>query len=103
MPKTKDYLSEEQINAIKAVQKINNEMYDKEGWENHDTLLSITICSYMFSITLNVNKINGEFDIYNSGNDDRIYYEKSNKYEEWYSYIKRKFRELKIDLDDIKL
>jgi len=98
-----NYISDKQSGALKAIQKINNEMHDKEGWRNHDTLLSINICSFRFFITLNVNKVNAEFLLYDSDQDDRIYYEKSGKYEEWYSYIKRKFREIKWNLDSIKL
>lgn len=101
--KTNDYLSEKQLGALKAVQRINNEMHDKVGWEYHDTLLSISICSYYFFITLNINKANAEIVIYNSEEDDRLYYEKSDKYEEWYSYIKRKFRDIKSEINNIKL
>jgi len=103
MPKAKDNLSEEQIGAINAVQRINNELYDKFGfnvdWEH--PLLSCTISSYYMSIEININEIT--LPLYNSSNNDRIYYEKSNKYEEWYSYIKRKFREIKQLLDSLKL
>jgi hypothetical protein len=105
MPKVKDYLSEKQLNALKAVQKINNEIYDKVGWENHGDLLSITISSYYFFISLNINHndFNLECPLYNSENDDRIYYEKSDKYEEWYSFLKRKFRLIKDQLNIIKI
>lgn len=104
MPKVKDYLSEEQLKATQAVQKINNELYDKYGWENHIDLFSITICSYYFFITFNINTNHIiEIPIYNSENEDRIFYEKANKYEEWYFYIKRKFREIKEDLNNIKI
>jgi len=103
--KVRDYLSEEQEKCLKAIQKINNEQHDKVGWEDHGDLLSMTICSYHFVITLNINHnlFDAEVNLYNSGNDDRIYYEKSDKYEEWYSFIKRKFREVKSELNNIKL
>jgi hypothetical protein len=104
MPKVKDYLSEEQLKTIQAVQKLNNELYDKYGWENHIDLFSITISSYYFFISFNINTNHiVEIPIYNSENEDRIFYEKSNKYEEWYSYIKRKFREIKEGLNNIKI
>ena len=100
--KSKEDLSEKQLNAIRAVQKINNEIHDKFEWDNPNLpYISITICSYMIGITINVNNV--EFNIYNSEQDDRIYYEKSNKYEEWYSFIKRKFRKLKKEIELTKL
>lgn len=34
--KTNDYLSEKQLGALKAVQRINNEMHDKVGWEYYE-------------------------------------------------------------------
>lgn len=101
--KCKDNLSEDQFECLKAVQKINNEMHDKEGWESHNTLLSMNICSYQFSVTLNIDKANTEILLYSSNNCDRIYYNKSNKYEEWYSFLKRKYRDLKDIINKIKL
>lgn len=101
--KTIENLSEKQLKCLEAVQKINNEMHDKEEGGNHDTLLSVTICGWYFSVVLNVNKCNTEIALYNSEQDDRIYYEKSDKCEEWYSFIKRKYRETKNILNAIKL
>ena len=101
--KIKDSLTEKQLQCLEAVQRINNEMHDKEGWEGHDTLLSITICSWHFFVVINVNKANAEIQLYNSEQDDRIYYEASDKYEEFYSHLKRKYREAKETLNNIKL
>ena len=101
--KVKDYLSDDQRDCLIAIQKINNEMHDKEGWESHDTLLSMSICSYMFFVSININKANTEIKLFSSEDNDRVFYEQSNKYEEWYSYIKRKYREAKLTLNKIKL
>lgn len=101
--KTAQSLSEEQQKCIEAVQRINNEMHEKEGWQEHDTLLSVTICSYHFFVCLDINNANAKIDLYNSSNDDRIYYEKSDKYEEFYSFLKRKYREAKDIINEIKL
>lgn len=101
--KTSDYLTSNQLEALNAIQKINNELHDKEGWESHYTLLSITICSYLFFINLNCNTVGSEINIYNSEYDDRIYYEKSDKLETFYSLIKRKFREHKDNINKIKI
>jgi hypothetical protein len=100
--KTAENLTEKQIEAINAVQKLNNEFHDKFGWSSPDLpMLSITICSYMFFISLN--SLEQEIKLFNSEQDDRIYYEKSDKNEAFYSYIKRKFREEKSKLNKIKL
>ena len=39
----------------------------------------------------------------NTVDDDRIYYEKSDKYETWYQLIKRKWRIAKDEVNMIKL
>lgn len=101
--KVKDDLSIEQQKCIEAVQRINNEMHDKEGWENHNTLLSVTICGFQYAVDMYIDKANAEINLFNSENDNRIFYEKSNKYEEWYTYLKRMYREAKTILNDIKL
>lgn len=102
--KTNIDISEDQLKCLKAVQKINNELHDKEGWENHNTLLSISICSYFYAVTINLNSCNTEITLFNSNNDDtRIFYEKADKYEEWYTFLKRKFREIKTEIETIKL
>lgn len=44
-----------------------------------------------------------EITLYNSENNDRIYYEKSDKYETFYKYIKRKFIEIKEEIYSVKL
>jgi hypothetical protein len=88
--KTKDTISNEQLDCLKAVQKINNEMHEKEGYDNHNSLLSMQICSYHFGVKLYLNTCDTEISLYNSSeNDERIYYEKADKYETWYSFLKR--------------
>lgn len=102
--KCKDTISEEQLECLKAVQKINNEMYDKGHWSDHNTLLSMTICSYSYFVTLNINSCNTEINLFNSSEEEnRIYYEKSDKYESWYKFLKRKFRDIKFEIENIKL
>jgi hypothetical protein len=44
-----------------------------------------------------------EIQIYHSEDNDRIFYEKSNKYETYYKFIKRKFIEIKKEINSIKL
>ena len=101
--KTIKVLSEDQLNALEASQKINNELSDKVGWDSENLPhISVTICSCYLFITINIG--NCEFEIYNSAQEEsRIFYEKSNKYEEFYSFIKRRFREIKEELNQIRL
>ena len=46
-----------------------------------------------------------EYDImlFNSGNNDRIYYEESDTYESYYSLIKRRFSEIKENIYSVDL
>jgi len=107
----------EQKKAFDAVQKINNELYQKYSKKdpdncNYDSLdkmpmLSITFANNYTFITLAIPSTNTlhipELHIYNSEADDRIYYEKSDRYETYYKYIKRKFIEIKNEIYSIKL
>lgn len=110
-------MTEEQKEALEAVEKINEELYKKYSKKdpknyNYDSLdkmpvLTITFGgNYMFidlSIPSYENVSLPEIHIYNSENNDRIYYEKSKKYETYYKFIKRKFIEIKNELNAIKL
>lgn len=99
--KVKESLSEKQIGAIEAVQRINNEIHDKFGWNSDHPVLSVSIAGWYLLINISIGS--QELLLYSSEDDDRIYYEKSDKYEEWYSYIKRKFREVKEEIEKVKL
>ena len=100
--KVAETLNKKQTEAILAVQKLNNEMYDKFGWDNLNLpIFSITIVGFYTFIFLNIAE--HEIKLYNSENDDRVYYEKSDKYESFYTYLKRKFRDYKSNLEKIKL
>lgn len=95
-------LDSKQMEAIEAVQKINNELHDKFGWNNPNLpVISITIAGVYTFISVNIR--DQEIKLYNSSEDDRIYYEKSGKYETFYSYIKRKYRSIKEHYNNIKL
>lgn len=98
-----------QEEALAAAEKINAELYKK--WKDKDldlmpqiavvisnqyTFISLSIPSE-FSLNL------PEIHLFSSVNDDRIYYEKSDKYETLYKFIKRKFNIIKEELYSIKL
>ncbi len=100
--KTLEDLNEIQKEALSAVQKLNNEMHDKFEWNNPNLpIFSITIAGFYTFISLYIAE--HEIKLFNSENNDRIYYEKSDKYESFYVYLKRKYRNYKESLDKIKI
>ena len=69
-------------------------------------ILSITLANSHIFISLNLQSSNlemPEIKLYNSYNNDRIYYEKQDKYESFYKFIKRKFLAVKSEINNIKL
>lgn len=110
-------MTEEQKEAFEAVEKINEELfkkYDKLNqkddyidWISKMPIASITIAgNYMFiGLSLQSTKTCNlpEITIYNSEDNDRIFYEKGNKYETFYKFIKRKFIEIKEEIYSVKL
>lgn len=110
-------MTQEQKEAFIAVQKINEELsikYTKlnnkdiyKDWLSLTPILSITIADSMTFINLSIpydlNCEIPEFNIYSSENNDRIFYEKGNKYESFYKFIKRKFLEIKEVINSVKL
>lgn len=106
-----------QKEALDAVEKINEELYKKYSKKdsknfNYDSLdrmpiLGVTFAGVYMFITINIPATDScvmpEITIYNSENNDRIYYEKGNKYETFYKFIKRKFREIKEEFNSVKL
>ena len=105
-------MTKEQQEAFEAVEKINNELYKKYSKKdpknfNYDSLDKMPIVSITFagvytfialSIPSPLEIEIPEFRIYNSENNDRIYYEKGDKYETYYKFIKRKFLEIKENI-----
>lgn len=109
-------MTEDQKEAFEAVEKINEELYKKYsvknpshfGYDSLDIMPIVSICFadvYMF-ISVSIPSKNNqlpEIQLYHSENNDRIYYKKSNRYETYYKYIKRKFIEIKKEIYFIKL
>lgn len=100
----------EQTEAFEAVEKINDELFNKyHKQKNIDNMpvVSITFSGSDMSIYLIIPLINYypclEIPIYDSDDDDRNYYEKSNKNESFYKFIKRKFIEIKGCINEVKL
>jgi hypothetical protein len=102
--KCADSLGAKQKECLGAVQKINNELHDKLGWDRHDIYLSIEICSFHYNVKLYLDRYDSIITLFNSGNsDERIYYEKSDKYESFYKFLKRKCRETLKNLNTFKI
>jgi len=103
-------MSEEQKEAFEAVQKINTELYEKWKDKNLDKMpiLSIAFAKQITFINLTIPSteydiVIPEIHLFCSVNDDRIFYEKSNKYETFYKLIKRKFILIKEEIYSVKL
>ena len=109
-------MNKEQQEAFDAVTKINEELYKKYskpdpknqfGYNRLDIMPIVSIRfagTYMLiSISIPSEHQLPEINLYWSENDDRIYYEKSDKYETFYKYIKRKFLLIKDEINNVKL
>lgn len=89
--KVKDAISEKQMEAILAVQKLNNELHDKYGWDSGSLpIISITLASYMMFISVSLGG-GQEINLYNSEDEDRIYintHKKTQCFQTWDELIK---------------
>jgi len=100
----------EEIREVQMViDLLNDEMYD--NLENKDSLndlpqFSITIIDSLWSVDLlmNYSDINmPKIPIYESESDERIYYEKTDDYEEYEDLFRRKFKAVLKKLNNVKL
>ncbi len=100
-------MTDEQKNALDVVDKLNADLYDLYGEDNFDDIpiVSIVIADYMFAISLNVSDDyeGQEIKLYNSENNDMIYNENTDTYEDLYVLLKRRFKEIKKMLNKIQL
>ena len=90
-----------QKEAIKAVETINDELLDNWEDENNIPILSVVLANdYCFvGISFGSNELN----LFNSEDNDKIYNEEDDTYELMYDYIKRKFKELKDEINSINI
>lgn len=88
-----------------AVQRINEELYEKHQLADGGTkiALGITVIDFFCEIKIYFFEENIELLLYNSENNDRIYNDKSDEYESIYVYLKRKFKELKKLINSVKM
>lgn len=110
-------LSNLNITALEAVNKINDELFEKynsmnqndnfKGWLSIMPQLSITFSNEYTFISLSIPSECEldlpEIHLYSSINDDRFYNEETDSYEQFYDFIKRKFELVKTELNKISL
>ena len=100
-------MTDDQQMAFEAVKKINGELFDKYSQSNLMwwPTLSITFADHYIFVSISILSENTlpEILLYSSVEDERIYYDKTDKYETYYHCIKRKFREIKAEINSIKL
>lgn len=99
-------MTKEQSSAFEAVQKINQELESKSK-KDFCPALCVTFSNSHTFISLSIPSTNEvdfpEIHIYSSINDDRIYFELSDKYESFYKFIKRKFKIIRTALYNVRL
>jgi len=100
-------MSEEQKEALDVVENINEKLfikYDKDNNLDYLPVFSIIISDYCFSVSLSIpdDYESQEIKIFNSENNDRIYYEKTDTNETFENLFQRKFSEIKKEIFDIK-
>jgi hypothetical protein len=101
-------MTKEQVEALKAVEKINYKLYslyEKDNKLDCQPIVTILLADMYFSISITIpDEFNPqEILLYNSENNDRIYYESTDKYETFPKLIERKFNEVKSELNKINL
>lgn len=94
-------MTELQKEAVEAAEKLNTQLkkYDRVGFVVELASQSVYIHLWVSFFDLVEIKIS----IYDSRDDDRIFYPKLNREEKLTALLRRKFREIKKDLNKIKI
>jgi len=100
-------LSKDQEDALDAVEKINDKLYEK--YKKNDNLdylpiLSVVIANHYFFIDISIpDDYNPqEIKLFNSENNDRIYYDSTDTHESFYKLLQRKYKELREEIYYVK-
>lgn len=110
-------MTTEQEKLLAAVEKINGELKEKylkkdkkdpyKNWRSLTPMLNVTFGGKYSSVSLSIPYREElplpEIPLYFSENDSRIYYEKSDKHETYYKFLKRRFLEVKEEIYSVKL
>lgn len=95
-----------------AVERINDEIYDKREWFDRHKAPTLSIGfvplskkhSTLSFVCIKLSIEGGhEFTLYNSFEDDRKCNDAEDKYESWYKYIRRKWKMMRTEWSDITL
>lgn len=87
--------------VLKSVDKLNQEIYDKYG-DLYDFIINfeVDIVDYFCVVKFNYFSefINVEITLWNSEDDSRPYDEKTDQYEDFYTFFKRRLKEVTNEL-----
>lgn len=102
------HLTDEQQEAIIACEKLNEKLFTKYeliSKEEERPILSVNIYDYGCIVNISIPHDFGliNIELFNSENNDREFIEPINDYEPLYSYLIKKFNELKKIINNIKL
>lgn len=92
-------MTELQKEAVEATEKLNA----KFKKDTHGFGVSMANQGVGVTLYINLKETRIEISMYDSSFDDRIFYPKLNKEEKLTALLKRKFREIKKDLNKIKI
>lgn len=88
-----------------GVRKVNQKFYKKYGWQSHPRVSLTVLETHMLTFRIDIHIYGQSLHIYDSyeGINGPLYYEKSDKYETYFAFIKRRFLEIKEELNQIKI
>jgi len=89
--------------ALVAVDKINIELFEKYGYDYTAPLVGVHFLDDYIGFFVMLPESSIEFNLNDTSEDDRIFYEEGNKYESFYDYIKRKFSEIKVKINKYEI
>jgi len=102
-------MTTEQQDVLQAVEQLNDELYIKylDNVSLNAPVIAVTFIGDIFAVTINLvnyENINiPEFQLFNSVENDRIFYESTNEYETYYHFIIRKYNEIQNEICKYKL
>lgn len=86
--------------ALKVVEELNDEIYDFLNENYGESFLIFELCTDGNSITINFMR---DYQLWNSDEDEREFYEDKNEYEPLGQYLRREAQERIDQISNIKL
>jgi hypothetical protein len=104
-------MTQDQKDALEAVERLNDEMEEKfiDKLSANAPIFSIEFACDLTAISITLLDYTNrclnmpDMMLYNSVNNDRIYYESTDSYETYYDLLKRKFKEIQEEFQKYKL